>query len=130
MRLHARLYPGGEGPSKVNVALPLSRRGIMKKPTSNVSAVLAQLHKEKVHGQEPVGIPGGCILFHEIQRSNEPFLTRSSRLSTYKSDSSATQNQLSTDLTHCLLINSGRWLSSSSNCSLGGRRGKRPLRVL
>lgn len=59
MRLHARLYPGGEGPSKVcgdesysalvpSISLEISSN------FANFGIVLAQLHKEKVHGKELV----------------------------------------------------------------------------
>ena len=48
VRLHARLYPGGEGPSKVRLIRPRHRTQLIP------GSVLAQLHKEKVHGKEPL----------------------------------------------------------------------------
>lgn len=59
VRLHARLYPGGEGPSKVcedesSSALVASVPFQGSSNFTNCGIVLAQLHKEKVHGKELV----------------------------------------------------------------------------
>lgn len=49
IRLHARLYPGGVGPSKVSASSEIAGRSSLRK-----LAVLAEFHKEKVYGEEPV----------------------------------------------------------------------------
>jgi hypothetical protein len=51
IRLHARLYAGGEGPSKVDWYYPLIGQ---TRYTDFLTSVVAELCKEEVYGKEPL----------------------------------------------------------------------------
>jgi hypothetical protein len=51
IRLHARLYAGGEGPSKVDWYCPLIGQ---TRYTDFLTSVVAELCKEEVYGKEPL----------------------------------------------------------------------------
>lgn len=70
VRLHARLYPGGEGPSKVRQVSICVYLGHV---IDRIYIVLVELHQEKVHGQEPVDVMLVVYCSHEIQRMNRLF---------------------------------------------------------